>query len=68
MIVVQKVDFFWKEFADDKYCSKCGDSRYHDLEGPNGQKTQIEVAMKILHYLPFIKRIQWLYMSEESAK
>jgi hypothetical protein len=48
---------FWKDFADDKYCNKCGPSRYHDLEGPNGQKTQTKVAVKILCYLPFIKRI-----------
>jgi hypothetical protein len=59
---------FWKEFADDKYCSKCGASRYHEVEGPDGQKTQTKVAVKILCYLPFIKRIQQLYMSEESAK
>jgi hypothetical protein len=59
---------FWKEFADDKYYSKCGASRYHELEGPDGQKMQTKVAMKILCYLPFIKRIQQLYMSEESTK
>jgi hypothetical protein len=59
---------FWKEFADDKYCRKCGASRYHELEGPDGQKMQTKVDVKILCYLPFIKRIQRLYMSEESAK
>jgi hypothetical protein len=59
---------FWKEFADDKYCSKCGASRYLEVEGPDGQKTQTKVAVKILRYLLFIKRIQRLYMSEESAK
>jgi hypothetical protein len=59
---------FWKEFADDKYCSKCGSSRYHEITRANGEKVQTKVAVKILRYLPFIKRIQRLYMSEESAK
>jgi hypothetical protein len=59
---------FWKEFADDKYCSRCGASRYLEVKGPDGQTMQTKVAANILRYLPFIKRIQRLYMSEESAK
>jgi hypothetical protein len=27
---------FWKECADDKYCSKCGASRYHEVQGADG--------------------------------
>jgi hypothetical protein len=59
---------FWKDYADDKYCAKCGHSRYHEVDVGNGQKRQTKVAIKILRYLPFIKRIQRLYMFEETAK
>jgi hypothetical protein len=59
---------FRNEFADDKYCSKCGASRYLEVKGADGQMTQTKVAAKILRYLPFIKRIQRLYMTEESAR
>jgi hypothetical protein len=40
---------------------KCGASRYHEVKGPDGQKKQTKVTVKILCYLPFIKRIQCLY-------
>ncbi|KAK1631026.1 hypothetical protein QYE76_005341 [Lolium multiflorum] len=42
--------------------------KYHEIKRANGEKVQTKVAVKILRYLPFIKRIQRLYMSEESAK
>ena len=58
---------FRKQFANDKYCTLCGASRYHEVKGVDGQKTQTKVAVKILRYLPFIKRIQRLYMNKESA-
>ena len=32
---------FWKEDADDRYCSKCGASRYQEVKGVNGQMRQI---------------------------
>ncbi|KAK1691774.1 hypothetical protein QYE76_008471 [Lolium multiflorum] len=41
---------------------------YHEVDVGNGQKRQTKVAIKILRYLPFIKRIQRLYMFEETAK
>ena len=50
-----------------KYCSKCGASRFHEVNGRDGQKTQTKVPMKILRYLPFIKRIKRLYMNKETA-
>ena len=59
---------FWKQFAGDKYCSVCGASRYEEVKGKDGQVRQSKVAKKILRYLPFIKRIQRLYMNEETAK
>ncbi|XP_066396736.1 uncharacterized protein [Miscanthus floridulus] len=59
---------FRGEHADDKYCPKCKASRYIELESGDGRKTQTKVGAKILRYLPFIPRIQRLFMSEESAK
>ena len=58
---------FWKQFKDDKYCTICRASRYHEVTGADGQVTQTKVAVKILRYLSFIKRIQRVYLSEETA-
>jgi len=54
--------------ADDKYCPKCQSSRYMEVEPGDGRKKQTKIGMKILRYLPFIPRIQRLFMTEESAK
>jgi len=59
---------FWKQFADDKYCSICKASRYEEVTGKDGQVRQSKIPAAILRYLPFIKRIQRLYLSEETAK
>ena len=59
---------FRKEHEKTKFCVKCGASRFLEVEGSDGQKTQLTVAKKILRYLPFIPRIQRLFMTEESAK
>ena len=71
----QKIDccpkgclLFWKQFANDKYCSLCGASRYYEGKEIDGVKKQTNVAVKILRYLPFIKRIQRLYLCEETAR
>ena len=59
---------FRKDHADAKYCPKCKSSRYLEVDSGDGQKRQLEIPVKILRYLPFIPRIQRLYMTEESAK
>jgi len=59
---------FRKEHEHEKYCSKCKSSRYLEVDSGDGHKKQLTVPMKILRYLPFVPRIQRLYMSEESAK
>ena len=59
---------FRKEHAKAKYCPKCKSSRYLEVDSCDGQKRQSTVPVKILRYLPFIPRIQRLYMTEESAK
>ena len=60
---------FRKEFQEDKYCRKCKSSRYLEVDMPDGQrKKQTKVPAKILRYLPFIPRIQRLFLTEESAK
>ena len=48
---------FRKEFAEHTHCSKCGASRYLEVKGADGKMEQTTVAVKILRYLPFIKRI-----------
>ncbi|MBI0383777.1 hypothetical protein JBE27_47870, partial [Streptomyces albiflaviniger] len=59
---------FWKEYAGDNYCRKCGSSRYLEVTTADGQKKQTAIPAKILRYLPFIRRIQRLYMTEESSR
>lgn len=59
---------FRKEHAEAKYCVKCKSSRYFEVDAGNGQKRQTGVAQKILRYLPFLPRIQRLFMTEESAQ
>jgi hypothetical protein len=59
---------FRKEHAAAKYCAKCGSSRFLEVESGDGQKKQLDIPVKILRHLPFVSRIQRLYMSEETAK
>ena len=59
---------FWKQFKDDKYCPKCNASRYALVTGNDGKEKQSNKPVAILRYLPFIKRLQRLYLSEETAK
>jgi hypothetical protein len=59
---------FRKEHADAKYCLKCKSSRFLEAESSEGQKRQLAILVTQLRYLPFIPRIQRLYMTEESAK
>jgi hypothetical protein len=59
---------FRKEHEEAKYCPKCESSRYLEVDSSDGQKRQSPFPMKILRYLPFIPRIQRLFITEESAK
>jgi hypothetical protein len=59
---------FRKEYAEAKYYSKCKSSRFVKVDSGDGQKRQLDIPMTILCHLPFIPRIQHLYMPKESAK
>jgi hypothetical protein len=59
---------FRKEYAEAKYCPKCKSSRLMEVDFGDGQKSQLDIPLTILRHLPFIPRIQRLYMTEESAK
>jgi hypothetical protein len=59
---------FRKEYAEAKYCPKCKSSRFMEVDSGDGQKRQLDIPVTILRHLPFIPRIQRLYMTEESAK
>jgi hypothetical protein len=59
---------FRKEYAKAKYCPKCKSSRFMEVDSSDGQKRQLDIPLTILRHLPFIPRIQRLYMTEESAK
>jgi len=59
---------FRKQYADANYCTKCKSSRWLEVDSSDGQKRQLKILVKIVRYLPFIPRIQRLYMTEESAE
>ena len=59
---------FRKEHEHAKFCPKCKSSRYLGIDSDDGQKRQLMIPVKILRYLPFLPRIQRLYMTEESTK
>jgi hypothetical protein len=59
---------FRKDHVDAKYCPKCKSSRYLELDSSGGHKRQLDVPVKILRCLPFILRIQRLYLTEETAE
>jgi hypothetical protein len=58
---------FRKEYTEAKYCPKCK-SRFMEVDFGDGQKRQLDIPVTIICHLPFIPRIQRLYMTEESVK
>jgi hypothetical protein len=59
---------FRKENMGKDHCDKCGECRNVEVQSSDGQKKQLPIAKKVLRYLPFIPRLQCLYMSENQAK
>jgi hypothetical protein len=59
---------FTKEYAEAKYYLKCKSSRFMEVDSGDGQKRQLDIPVTILRHLPFIARIQLLYMIEEYVK
>jgi hypothetical protein len=59
---------FKKEHKDANYCLKCKSFRYLEVDSGDGQTRQLTISVKILWHLPFVPRIQRLYMTEESIK
>jgi hypothetical protein len=47
-----------------KYCLKCKLSRFMEVDSGDGQKRQLDIPVTILRHLPFILRIQRLYLTE----
>ncbi|GLT30511.1 hypothetical protein SLA2020_053070 [Shorea laevis] len=64
---------FWKDKANDDFCSECGASRW--IVNTNIEEDSIDCTMKkkkpkaakILRWFPLIPRLQWLYMSSKTA-
>jgi hypothetical protein len=59
---------FRKDHEGATHCPKCKSSRYLEVDTSDGKKEQLRIPAKVLWYLPFISRIQRLYMTEESVK
>ena len=59
---------FRKDHEKATHCLKCKASRYVEVDHGDDNKEQLNIPKMVLRYLPFIPRIQRLYMTEESAK
>jgi hypothetical protein len=59
---------FRKEHKDANYYLKCKSSRYLEVDSGDGQKKQLPITARMLWHLPFLPRLQRLFMSEESVK
>jgi hypothetical protein len=59
---------FRKQYENAKYYPECGSSRFLEVESGDGSTRQLDIPAKILRYLPFLPRLQRLYMTEETAK
>jgi uncharacterized Zn finger protein (UPF0148 family) len=59
---------FRKDHEGATHCPKCKSSRYLEVNTSDGKKEQLRIPAKVLQYLPFIPRIQRLYMTKESVK
>ena len=59
---------FRKDHEKATHCPKCKASRYVEVDHGDGKKEQLNIPEMVLRYLPFIPRIQRLYMTEDSAK
>ena len=67
-MLVQRDASYRKEYAEAKYYAKCGSSRFLEVDSGDSQKRQLTTPVQIIEYLPFIQRIQRLFMIEESNK
>jgi hypothetical protein len=60
--------FFWKEYANEKKCLECGQSRFIEVVNQDGEKVMTEVAQKHLRYFPTTPRLKWLFISKRTAR
>jgi hypothetical protein len=68
MFVQRGASYLGKNIRMQNYYPKCKSSRYLEVDSSDGQKRQLTIPVKILRHLPFVPRIQWLYMTKESTK
>ena len=61
---------FHEEHKEANNCPKCKASRFLEVESGDGggQKRQLKIPTRVLRHLPFVPRLQRLFMTEETAK
>jgi hypothetical protein len=61
---------FREEHKEANNCPKCKASRFLEVESGDGggQKRQLKIPARVLRHLPFVSRLQRLFMTEETAK
>jgi len=61
---------FREDLKDETYCPKCKACRFLEVESGDGdgQKRPLKIPALVLRHLPFMGRLQRLFMTEERAK
>jgi hypothetical protein len=59
---------YYKEDKDKEKCDFCGESRYVHVEPTQQGHRRKPIPRKVLRYLPFIPRLQRMYMEAKTAK
>jgi hypothetical protein len=60
--------FFRDDHEDATHCPTCKVSRYVEVEGSHGIKRQSKIPEMVIRHLPFIHRLQRMFMTEDTAK
>jgi ferredoxin-like protein FixX len=59
---------FWKEYANEKKCLECGQSRFIKVVTQDGEKVTTDVAQKHLHYFSITPRLKWFLISKRTVR
>jgi hypothetical protein len=59
---------FWKEHANEKKFSECGQSRFIKIVTQDSEKVMMEVAQKQLPYFPITPRLKRLFISRRTMR
>jgi hypothetical protein len=73
-LIYEKIDIcpdnymlFWKEYANEKKCLECGQSRFIKVVTQDGEKRTTEVTQKQLRYFHITPHLKRLFISKSES-